>query len=151
MFYFSFTKHKVRNLLNPISLPFQYTLPWILVISILNFVSRKIPVDGRFFPILCSLLLHLFMLNWCDSVDHQFVLLVRRRRRKRRASTILKKHMDTSIIEKMLSSPASLLRICLHRGTFNLADQVIKIFSLNDADWLKEIMFGESFQVCFLF
>ncbi|OWA52931.1 Zinc finger FYVE domain-containing protein 26 [Hypsibius exemplaris] len=70
----------------------------------------------------------------------------RRRRRKRRASTILKKHMDTSIIEKMLASPGSLLRVCLHRGTFNLADQVIKIFALEDANWLQEITFGEAFQ-----
>ncbi|XP_055334784.1 uncharacterized protein LOC129585906 [Paramacrobiotus metropolitanus] len=69
----------------------------------------------------------------------------RRRPRKRRVSSILKKHVDTSVIEKMLSGPGSLLRICLHGGSFHLADQVLKLFTLEDADWQGEIEFGEEF------
>lgn len=70
----------------------------------------------------------------------------KRRRKKRRTSAILKKHMDTSVIEKMLADPLSLLMTCLHRGSFDLADQVLKIFGLEDGNWTQEIGFAEGYQ-----
>ncbi|XP_018333319.1 zinc finger FYVE domain-containing protein 26 homolog isoform X2 [Agrilus planipennis] len=50
---------------------------------------------------------------------------------------------EKDLISRMLASPESLINICLKQNSFRKANQVIKVFSLQDTDLAKEIFFVE--------
>nr|XP_054759360.1 zinc finger FYVE domain-containing protein 26-like [Lytechinus pictus] len=55
-------------------------------------------------------------------------------------------HHDSSIVAQMLASEDTLLRMCLRRGNFAQAQQVIKIFDMKDKPEVSEVHFASHWQ-----
>ncbi|XP_071795779.1 zinc finger FYVE domain-containing protein 26-like isoform X2 [Asterias amurensis] len=70
----------------------------------------------------------------------------RKRRRRHRRSDAKLSSSERGVVARMLSSQDTLLRMCLHRGTYAQALQVVKMFELEDKPEVSEVYFAEHWE-----
>ncbi|XP_038075266.1 zinc finger FYVE domain-containing protein 26-like isoform X2 [Patiria miniata] len=70
----------------------------------------------------------------------------RRKRRRRQKSTSKAPTSERGVVARMLSSQDTLLRMCLHRGSYAQALQVVKMFELEDTPEVSEVYFAEHWE-----
>ncbi|XP_022094724.1 zinc finger FYVE domain-containing protein 26-like isoform X2 [Acanthaster planci] len=73
----------------------------------------------------------------------------RRKKRRRRKCQPVNKASNTGehgVIARMLSSQDTLLRMCLHRGSYSQALQVVKMFELENTPEVSEVYFAEHWE-----